>query len=209
MRTACASPWTSTSRHDARCRCVRCALHTRTCRGRTVRCAAAQPAWSSLWFGSAGGRRHRARAGRRLRARDRPVRGTGKSEGRFMDEDTTTTTSSTGSPATLVGRHVGMTDLRLRREQWRAAARATGAEAIFPYDACSAYGACSASGILPGRRVHTMPYCWTCQIIHESRGVRGSCRPSGRRTAAAMATRTTPDVRQPLQHPDAEGSAPG
>jgi putative CocE/NonD family hydrolase len=157
-----------------------CALHNKDMQGPNMSdVLPPQPAYSSLWFGPL----EAGDTGRLLAAGYVHViaqsRGTGKSEGRFMDEDTDhyDLIDWIVSQPWADG-NVGMIGISgYAGEQWRAAAQGHPAlKAIFPYDACSAYGGMFGfRDFYPGGVIHTMPYLLDVfSIIHESRDVPAS-----------------------------------
>ncbi len=154
-----------------------CALHNKDMQGPNMSdVLPPQPAYSSLWFGPL----EAGDTGRLLAAGYVHViaqsRGTGKSEGRFMAEDTDhyDLIDWIISQPWADG-NVGMIGISgYAGEQWRAAAQGHPAlKAIFPYDACSAYGGMFGfRDFYPGGVIHTMPYLLDVfSIIHESRAV--------------------------------------
>ena len=160
-----------------------CALHNKDLQGPNLSdVLPAQPAYSALWFGPLeAGDTHRLLAAGYVHVIAQS-RGTGKSEGHFMDEDTDhyDLIDWIASQPWADG-NVGMVGISgFAGEQWRAAAQGHPAlKAIFPYDACSAYGGMFGfRDFYPGGVLHTMPYLLDVfSIIHESRGVPGELPP--------------------------------
>src|SRR5258708_18631911 len=159
------------------------ALHTRDFKAPdTANIRPPQPAHAPLWFGPIeAGDTRRFIANGYVHVIAQP-RGSAKSEGHYGHEDTdhydliewiTQQPWSNGK--------VGMVGISgYAGEQWRAAAQGHPAlKAIFPYDACSAYG-----GIFgfrdfnPGGLLHTFPYLLDVfSTVHESRDVPGELPP--------------------------------
>ncbi|MEK9280930.1 MULTISPECIES: CocE/NonD family hydrolase [unclassified Bradyrhizobium] len=135
-----------------------------------------QPAHSSLWFGpiEAGDTRRLLKNGYvHVIAQSR---GVGKSEGEFMQEEW----DHYDLIEWIVAQpwcdgSVGMIGISaFAGEQWRSAAQQhPNLKAIFPYDACSAYGEIwGFRDFHPGGVIQTMPYLldvFSC--VHESRGI--------------------------------------
>ena len=137
-----------------------------------------QPAHAPLWFGpiEAGDTRRFIASGY-IHVIAQP-RGSAKSEGHYGEENTdhydmidwiTQQPWSNGK--------VGMVGISgFAGEQWRAAAQGHPAlKAIFPYDACSAYGGMFGfRDFNPGGVLHTFPYLLDVfSTVHEPRGVPG------------------------------------
>lgn len=137
-----------------------------------------QPAHAPLWFGplEAGDtRRFIANGYAHVIAQPR---GSGKSEGHYGHEDSDHydviewITQSSWSDG-----NVGMVGISgYAGEQWRAAAQGHPAlKAIFPYDACSAYGGMFGfRDFFPGGVLHTFLYLLEVfSTVHEPRGIPG------------------------------------
>ncbi|WP_028221399.1 CocE/NonD family hydrolase [Paraburkholderia oxyphila] len=137
-----------------------------------------QPAHAPLWFGPVeAGDSRRFVANGYVHVIAQP-RGSAKSEGHYGEENTdhydmiewiTQQPWSNGK--------VGMVGISgFAGEQWRAASQGHPAlKAIFPYDACSAYGGMFGfRDFNPGGVVHTFPYLLDVfSTVHEPRGVPG------------------------------------
>jgi uncharacterized protein len=135
-----------------------------------------QPAHSTLWFGPI-----EAGDTRRLISNGYihvivQSRGVGKSEGEFMQEEWDHYDVADWIVAQpWCDGNVGMIGISaFAGEQWRAAAQGhPNLKAIFPYDACSAYGEIFGfRDFHPGGVIQTMPYLldvFSC--IHEERGI--------------------------------------
>ena len=135
-----------------------------------------QPANAPLWFGpiEAGNTRRFLAAGY-IHVIAQP-RGSAKSEGHYGHEDTDhydTIEWITQQPWS--NGKVGMVGISgYAGEQWRAAAQGHPAlKAIFPYDACSAYGGMFGfRDFYPGGVLHTFPYLLDVfSTVHESREI--------------------------------------
>jgi putative CocE/NonD family hydrolase len=135
-----------------------------------------QPAHAPLWFGpiEAGDTRRFIAAGY-IHVIAQP-RGSAKSEGHYGHEDTDhydTIEWITQQPWS--NGKVGMVGISgYAGEQWRAAAQGHPAlKAIFPYDACSAYGGMFGfRDFYPGGVLHTFPYLLDVfSTVHESRAI--------------------------------------
>ena len=138
-----------------------------------------QPAHAPLWFGPIeAGDTRRFIANGYVHVIAQP-RGSAKSEGHYGEENTdhydmiewiTQQPWSDGK--------VGMVGISgFAGEQWRAAAQGHPAlKAIFPYDACSAYGGMFGfRDFNPGGVIHTFPYLLDVfSTVHEPRGVPGT-----------------------------------
>ena len=152
-----------------------CSLHNKDIQGPDVAdVLPPQPAHAPLWFGPI-----EAGDTRRVVANGyvhvvAQARGTGKSEGHYGQEDSdhydvidwiTKQPWSDGK--------VGMIGISgYAGEQWRAAAQGHPAlKAIFPYDACSAYGGMFGfRDFVPGGVLHAFPYLLDVfSTVHESR----------------------------------------
>jgi len=152
-----------------------------------------QPAHAPLWFGpiEAGDTRRFVAAGY-VHVIAQP-RGSAKSEGHYGHEDTDhydTIEWITRQPWS--NGKVGMVGISgYAGEQWRAAAQGHPAlKAIFPYDACSAYGGMFGfRDFYPGGVLHTFPYLLDVfSTVHESRAIPGELPPEeGALFSAAMA----------------------
>jgi hypothetical protein len=157
-----------------------CALHNKDLQGPDIAdVLPPQPAHAPLWFGPI-----EAGDTRRLVANGyvhvvAQARGTAKSEGHYGEEDSdhydvidwiTRQPWSDGK--------VGMVGISgYAGEQWRAAAQGHPAlKAIFPYDACSAYGGMFGfRDFTPGGVLHTFPYLLDVfSTVHESRDCPGA-----------------------------------
>lgn len=133
-----------------------------------------QPAHAPLWFGPIeAGDTRRFIANGYVHVIAQP-RGSAKSEGRYGHEDTDhydTIEWITQQP--WCDGNVGMVGISgYAGEQWRAAAQGHPAlKAIFPYDACSAYGGMFGfRDFFPGGVLHTFPYLLDVfSTVHESR----------------------------------------
>jgi putative CocE/NonD family hydrolase len=141
-----------------------------------------QPANAPLWFGpiEAGDTRRFIAAGY-VHVIAQP-RGSAKSEGHYGHEDTDhydTIEWITQQPWS--NGKVGMVGISgYAGEQWRAAAQGHPAlKAIFPYDACSAYGGMFGfRDFYPGGVLHTFPYLLDVfSTMHESRAIPGELPP--------------------------------
>jgi putative CocE/NonD family hydrolase len=141
-----------------------------------------QPAYAPLWFGPI-----EAGDSRRFVANGYvhvvgQIRGSGKSEGVFGQEnnDHYDTIDWIVKQSWCNG-NVGMVGISgYAGEQWRAAAQGHPAlKAIFPYDACGAYGgALGFRDFFPGGVLHTFAYLLSVfSIVHEKRGVPGDLPP--------------------------------
>jgi len=141
-----------------------------------------QPAFAPLWFGplEAGDTRRFISNGY-VHVIAQP-RGSGKSEGRFGDEewDHYDTIEWITQQPWSDGK-VGMVGISaFAGEQWRAALQHHPAlKAIFPYDACGAYGGpFGFRDFYPGGVLHTFPYLLDVfSIRHEPRGIPGELKP--------------------------------
>ena len=145
--------------------------HTRS---RHRRRTSPQPAHAPLWFGPIeAGDTRRFIANGYVHVISQP-RGSAKSEGHYGNEDTDhydTIEWITQQPWS--DGNVGMVGISgYAGEQWRAAAQGHPAlKAIFPYDACSAYGGMFGfRDFNPGGVLHTFPYLLDVfSTIHKSR----------------------------------------
>jgi uncharacterized protein len=141
-----------------------------------------QPAHAPLWFGPIeAGDTRRFIANGYVHVISQP-RGSAKSEGHYGHEDTDhydTIEWITQQPWS--DGNVGMVGISgYAGEQWRAAAQGHPAlKAIFPYDACSAYGGMFGfRDFNPGGVLHTFPYLLDVfSTVHESRGRPGKLPP--------------------------------
>ena len=159
------------------------ALHNKDMQGPDVADALPpQPANAPLWFGpiEAGDTRRFIAAGY-VHVIAQP-RGSGKSEGHYGHEDTDhydTIEWITRQPWS--NGKVGMVGISgYAGEQWRAAAQGHPAlKAIFPYDACSAYGGMFGfRDFYPGGVLHAFPYLLDVfSTVHESRDRPGELPP--------------------------------
>ena len=135
-----------------------------------------QPAHAPLWFGPIeAGNTRRFVANGYAHVIAQP-RGSGKSEGHYGHEDTDhydTIEWITHQP--WCDGNVGMVGISgYAGEQWRAAEQGHPAlKAIFPYDACSAYGGMFGfRDFYPGGVLHAFPYLLDVfSTVHEARGV--------------------------------------
>ena len=141
-----------------------------------------QPASAPLWFGpiEAGDTRCFLAAGY-IHVIAQP-RGSAKSEGHYGHEDSDhydTIEWITQQPWS--NGKVGMVGISgYAGEQWRAAAQGHPAlKAIFPYDACSAYGGMFGfRDFYPGGVLHTFPYLLDVfSTVHEPRSIPGDLPP--------------------------------
>ena len=141
-----------------------------------------QPAHAPLWFGPIeAGDTRRFIANGYVHVISQP-RGSAKSEGHYSHEDTDhydTIEWITEQPWS--DGNVGMVGISgYAGEQWRAAAQGHPAlKAIFPYDACSAYGGMFGfRDFNPGGVLHTFPYLLDVfSTVHESRDRPGKLPP--------------------------------
>jgi predicted acyl esterase len=135
-----------------------------------------QPAHAPLWFGPIeAGHTKRFIANGYVHVIAQP-RGSAKSEGHYGHEETDhydTIEWITQQP--WCDGNVGMVGISgYAGEQWRAAEQGHPAlKAIFPYDACSAYGGMFGfRDFYPGGVLHTFPYLLDVfSTVHEGRGV--------------------------------------
>lgn len=177
-----------------------CALHNKDIQGPDISdILPPQPAHAPLWFGpiEAGDtRRFIANGYAHVIAQPR---GSAKSEGHYGHEDTdhydiiewiVNQPWSNGK--------IGMVGISgYAGEQWRAAAQGHPAlKAIFPYDACSAYGGMFGfRDFNPGGVVHTFPYLLDVfSTVHESRDRPGELMPEDE--ALWRAAMANPDYKQ-------------
>ena len=157
-----------------------------------------QPANVPLWFGPIeAGDTRRFVANGYVHVIAQP-RGSAKSEGHYGHEDSDhydTIEWITQQP--WCDGNVGMVGISgYAGEQWRAAAQGHPAlKAIFPYDACSAYGGMFGfRDFYPGGVLHTFPYLMDVfSTVHESRGVPGDL--SSEQDALWRAAMTNPDFK--------------
>jgi predicted acyl esterase len=177
-----------------------CALHNKDIQGPDIAdVLPPQPAHAPLWFGPV-----EAGDTRRLVANGyvhviAQARGTAKSEGHYGEEDSDhydTIEWITQQPWS--DGKLGMIGISgYAGEQWRAAAQGHPAlKAIFPYDACSAYGGMFGfRDFTPGGVLHTFPYLLDVfSTVHESRDPPGALPPEQERLwRAAM---SNPDYKQ-------------
>ncbi|HEY1969053.1 MAG TPA: CocE/NonD family hydrolase [Pseudonocardia sp.] len=154
-----------------------CSLHNKDMQGPDLAdVLPAQPAYSSLWFGpiEAGDSRRLVTNGYAHVIAQ--ARGTAKSEGEYLRDrwdhydmiEWITQQPWCDGNVDMIGisAYAG--------EQWRAAAQGHPAlKAIFPYDACSAFGGMFGfRDFHPGGVLHTMPYILeSFSTIHESRNI--------------------------------------
>ena len=160
-----------------------CALHNKDMQGPDMSdVLPPQPAYSPLWFGpiEAGDTRRFLAAGYiHVIAQSR---GTAKSEGQFLDEqwDHYDLIEWISKQVWCDG-NIGMVGISAYAgEQWRAAAQQHPAlKAIFPYDACGAYGGMFGfRDFYPGGLLHAFPYLLDVfSTVHESRGIPGELSP--------------------------------
>lgn len=141
-----------------------------------------QPAHSSLWYGIIeGGDTKRLLANGYIHVIAQP-RGIGKSEGELMQEqwDHYDTIEWIASQPWCDG-NVGMVGISaFAGEQWRAAAQQPPhLKAIFPYDACGAYGGpFGFREMHPGGVLQNMPFLIdSFSVVHEGRGIPGTLPP--------------------------------
>jgi hypothetical protein len=135
-----------------------------------------QPAHAPLWFGPIEAGNTRLFVANGYAHLIAQPRGSGKSEGHYGHEDTDhydTIEWITHQP--WCDGNVGMVGISgYAGEQWRAAEQGHPAlKAIFPYDACSAYGGMFGfRDFYPGGVLHTFPYLLDVfSTVHEARGV--------------------------------------
>jgi hypothetical protein len=141
-----------------------------------------QPAFAPLWFGplEAGDTRHFISNGY-VHVIAQP-RGSGKSEGISGDEewDHYDTIEWITQQPWSDGK-VGMVGISaFAGEQWRAVLQHHPAlKAIFPYDACGAYGGpWGFRDFCPGGVIHTFPYLLDVfRVVHEPHGIPGKLAP--------------------------------
>ncbi|SHK03279.1 hypothetical protein SAMN05443637_10263 [Pseudonocardia thermophila] len=152
-----------------------CSLHNKDIQGPDVFDAIPpQPAFAPLWFGPIeAGDTRRFVANGYVHVIAQP-RGSAKSEGHYGEEDTDHYDMIewiTRQP--WCDGNVGMVGISgYAGEQWRAAAQGHPAlKAIFPYDACSAYGGMFGfRDFHPGGVLHTFPYLLDVfSTVHEPR----------------------------------------
>ena len=137
-----------------------------------------QPAYAPLWFGPLeAGDTRRFIANGYIHVIVQP-RGSGKSEGQYGDEEWDhydTIEWITQQPWS--DGNVGMVGISgFAGQQWRAALQHHPAlKAIFPFDACSAYGGpFGFRDFYPGGVLHTFPYLLDVfSVVHEPRGIPG------------------------------------
>jgi len=159
------------------------ALHNKDMQGPDIAdVLAPQPANAPLWFGpiEAGNTRRFISAGY-IHVIAQP-RGSAKSEGHYGHEDTDHyDTIEWITQQSWSNGKVGMVGISgYAGEQWRAAAQGHPAlKAIFPYDACSAYGGMFGfRDFYPGGVLHAFPYLLDVfSTVHESRGTPGGLPP--------------------------------
>jgi uncharacterized protein len=152
-----------------------------------------QPANVPLWFGPIeAGDTRRFIANGYVHVIAQP-RGSAKSEGHYGNENTDHyDVIDWISRQPWCDGNVGMVGISgYAGEQWRAAAQGHPAlKAIFPYDACSAYGGMFGfRDFYPGGVLHTFPYLLDVfSTVHEHRDVPGELPPEEQKLfAAAMA----------------------
>jgi uncharacterized protein len=156
-----------------------CALHNKDMQGPDMAdVLPAQPANAPLWFGPLeAGDTRRLVANGYVHVIAQP-RGSGKSEGHYgqEDEDHYDVIDWINRQRWCDG-NIGMVGISgYAGEQWRAAAQGHPAlKAIFPYDACSAYGGMFGfRNFYPGGVLHTFPYLLDVfSTVHEHRDVPG------------------------------------
>jgi uncharacterized protein len=152
-----------------------CSLHNKDIQGPDIAdVLPPQPAHAPLWFGpiEAGNTRHFIANGY-VHVIAQP-RGSAKSEGVYGHEDTDHYDLIEWiTRQSWCDGNVGMVGISgYAGEQWRAAAQGHPAlKAIFPYDACSAYGGMFGfRDFAPGGVLHTFPYLLDVfSTVHESR----------------------------------------
>jgi uncharacterized protein len=156
-----------------------CALHNKDMQGPDMAdVLPAQPANVPLWFGPLeAGDTRRFIVNGYVHVIAQP-RGSGKSEGHYGHEDTDHYDMIDWiSRQRWCDGNVGMVGISgYAGEQWRAAAQGHPAlKAIFPYDACSAYGGMFGfRDFYPGGVLHTFPYLLDVfSTVHEHRDVPG------------------------------------
>jgi uncharacterized protein len=177
-----------------------CALHNKDIQGPDISdILPPQPAHAPLWFGpiEAGDTRRFITNGY-AHVVAQP-RGSAKSEGHYGHEDSDhydLIEWITQQP--WCDGNVGMVGISgYAGEQWRAAAQGHPAlKAIFPYDACSAYGGMFGfRDFNPGGMIHTFPYLLDVfSTVHESRNVPGELPPE--EEALWRAAMRNPDYKQ-------------
>jgi uncharacterized protein len=152
-----------------------------------------QPANVPLWFGPIeAGDTRRFIANGYVHVIAQP-RGSAKSEGHYGEEDSDHyDVIEWISQQPWCDGNVGMVGISgYAGEQWRAAVQGHPAlKAIFPYDACSAYGGTFGfRDFYPGGVLHTFPYLLDVfSTVHEHRDVPGELPPEAEKLfAAAMA----------------------
>ena len=155
------------------------ALHNKDMQGPDLAdVLAPQPANAPLWFGPLeAGDTRRFIANGYVHVIAQP-RGSAKSEGHYGHEDTDHyDVIDWISHQPWCDGNVGMVGISgYAGEQWRAAAQGHPAlKAIFPYDACSAYGGMFGfRDFYPGGVLHTFPYLLDVfSTVHEPRGIPG------------------------------------
>jgi putative CocE/NonD family hydrolase len=152
-----------------------CSLHNKDIQGPDIAdVLPPQPAHAPLWFGpiEAGNTRHFIANGY-VHVIAQP-RGSAKSEGVYGHEETDHYDLIEWiTRQSWCDGNVGMVGISgYAGEQWRAAAQGHPAlKAIFPYDACSAYGGMFGfRDFVPGGVLHTFPYLLDVfSTVHESR----------------------------------------
>jgi uncharacterized protein len=156
-----------------------CALHNKDLQGPDMAdVLPPQPAHAPLWFGPLeAGDTRRFIANGYVHVIAQP-RGSAKSEGHYGHEDTDHyDVIDWISRQSWCDGNVGMVGISgYAGEQWRAAAQGHPAlKAIFPYDACSAYGGMFGfRDFYPGGVLHAFPYLLDVfSTVHENRGVPG------------------------------------
>jgi putative CocE/NonD family hydrolase len=156
-----------------------CALHNKDLQGPDIAdVLPPQPAHAPLWFGPLeAGDTRRFIANGYVHVIAQP-RGSAKSEGHYGHEDTDHyDVIDWISRQSWCDGNVGMVGISgYAGEQWRAAAQGHPAlKAIFPYDACSAYGGMFGfRDFYPGGVLHAFPYLLDVfSTVHENRGVPG------------------------------------
>ena len=159
------------------------ALHNKDMQGPDIAdVLPAQPANVPLWFGPIeAGDTRRFIANGYVHVIAQP-RGSAKSEGHYGHEDSDHyDTIDWISRQPWCDGNVGMVGISgYAGEQWRAAAQGHPAlKAIFPYDACSAYGGMFGfRDFYPGGVLHTFPYLLDVfSTVHESRDIPGDLPP--------------------------------
>lgn len=177
-----------------------CALHNKDIQGPDIAdILPPQPAHAPLWFGPIeAGDTRRFLANGYVHVIAQP-RGSGKSEGHYGHEDSDHyDVIDWIAKQSWCDGNVGMVGISgYAGEQWRAAAQGHPAlKAIFPYDACSAYGGMFGfRDFNPGGMIHAFPYLLEVfSIVHESRDRPGILPPE--EEALWQAAMANPDYKQ-------------